>query len=197
MATDNQQALIVSLTAPGLYALSGALTAHIDGNAFDNLLKAKTRDPIAFDLSGLTALDLNGAALLLWLKDSLGQKGRSLSFSEPPEPLAPIWNLAQNTLVPSLPKPRDPGFIEEIGLGVLSFVQDLAALTFFLGEILSALSGLIFRPHKIRWALTMTTIEQAVVNALPVTTLVSFLVGLILAFQSAMFMKLFGVDIFV
>ena len=56
---------------------------------------------------------------------------------------------------------------------------------------------LAFRPWRIRRALTLAIIERSVVNALGVTCLVAFLVGLILAFQSAMFMKLFGVDIFV
>jgi phospholipid/cholesterol/gamma-HCH transport system permease protein len=67
----------------------------------------------------------------------------------------------------------------------------------FLGELLSRLAELAAKPWRLRWAAAMRIAETSAIDALPVTALVAFLVGLILAFQSAMFMRLFGVDIFV
>jgi phospholipid/cholesterol/gamma-HCH transport system permease protein len=152
---------------------------------------------MAIDISTIKSLDLNGAAQLLWLKNRLKRKGVTLAISEPPKHLAAIWTLALNTLGPPAELPVQPSFFEKMGRLHSNFWADFLALTAFLGELLSHLVEIIFRPWRLRWGSTLFLVEQAVVNALPVTALVSFLVGLILAFQSAMFMRLFGVDIFV
>jgi phospholipid/cholesterol/gamma-HCH transport system permease protein len=87
--------------------------------------------------------------------------------------------------------------IQETGLVMTDLWHDLAEILSFLGELISHVGGLIRKPWTGRWAMVLKIVETAVVNALPVTALVAFLVGLILAFQSAMFMRMFGVDIFV
>jgi phospholipid/cholesterol/gamma-HCH transport system permease protein len=201
--------LALTRRGEGDYALAGPLTAQAPKGFWDGLLKDELKGarpgvkaggrggPVRLDLGALTALDLNGAAQLLWLGEILARAGRSASFSEPPAALAPIWELAARTLGPAKGKPRPPGLVEEIGLACSEFFRDLARLVAFMGEILACLGRLALRPWRIRWALTMSIVERAVINALGVTCLVSFLVGLILAFQAAMFMKLFGVDIFV
>jgi phospholipid/cholesterol/gamma-HCH transport system permease protein len=152
---------------------------------------------MTIDISSIKSLDLNGAAQLLWVKNRLKGKGVSLVISDPPEHLAPIWNLALNTLGPPAELPQEPSFFEKMGRIHSNLWADCLAMTAFLGELLSHFFEILFKPWKLRWGSTLFLVEQAVVNALPVTALVSFLVGLILAFQSAMFMRLFGVDIFV
>src|SRR5438105_1545464 len=52
-------------------------------------------------------------------------------------------------------------------------------------------------PRRIRWKDVLYTCEQVGVNALPIVALISFLLGIILAFQSAVPMKQFGAEIFV
>jgi phospholipid/cholesterol/gamma-HCH transport system permease protein len=152
---------------------------------------------VLLDLSSLSSLDLNGAAQLLWLRQHLQPKGLLITFTPPPENLLPVWELASNTLGPPTPKPTQPAFFERMGRVYTEVGKDLMGMVAFLGELLTNLFGVIKRPWHLRWASTLYISEMAVVNALPVTALVSFLVGLILAFQSAMFMRLFGVDIFV
>src|SRR5207302_1991929 len=67
----------------------------------------------------------------------------------------------------------------------------------FIGETSSALWFAITHPHRIRWKDVWYTCEQVGVNALPIGCLISFLLGIILAFQSAVPMKQFGAEIFV
>jgi phospholipid/cholesterol/gamma-HCH transport system permease protein len=185
----------------GGFVLSGALTARSGRRFWDSILRPGRggADPeeIRLDLGRLSAMDLNGAAQLLWLKQVLAKSGRKLALTDPPEPLAPIWNLAVATLPPPAAAPRGPGPIEAAGRKVRAVAEDVADLTAFFGEILSHLARLAPRPWRIRWRMAMGFFERSAVDALPVTCLVAFLVGLILAFQSAMFMRLFGVDIFV
>jgi phospholipid/cholesterol/gamma-HCH transport system permease protein len=52
-------------------------------------------------------------------------------------------------------------------------------------------------PRSVRWRDVWLTCERAGVDALPIVALISFLLGMILAFQSAVPMKRFGAEIFV
>jgi phospholipid/cholesterol/gamma-HCH transport system permease protein len=182
----------------GRLSLFGPLTAQAPGRIWKALLARRDlRGTLTLDLGGLSALDLNGAAQLLWLRETLGGRGLAVSFEGLAEAYAPIWRLAENSLGPPTPPPPQPDAISRLGRLATEFLADVAALIAFLGELLPRLAGLALRPWRGRWTLTLRLAQTAAVDALPVTALVAFLVGLILAFQSAMFMKLFGVDIFV
>ncbi|HAQ98732.1 MAG TPA: ABC transporter permease, partial [Verrucomicrobiales bacterium] len=52
-------------------------------------------------------------------------------------------------------------------------------------------------PSTIRWKDMLLTIERAGVNALPIVCLVCFLMGLIMAFQSAIPLKQFAAELFI
>jgi phospholipid/cholesterol/gamma-HCH transport system permease protein len=152
---------------------------------------------MTFDLSGLSHLDLNGAAQLLWLKGLLEKKGVKLKLTDPPEHLRPIWELASQTLGPPSAPPASPNFFQNVGLNALGLYRDSLDLISFLGEILVNFFKILPSFWRFRWKATLAIAEVSAVNAFPVTALVALLVGLILAFQAAMFMKLFGVTIFV
>jgi phospholipid/cholesterol/gamma-HCH transport system permease protein len=187
------------LASQGRLSLAGELNAQAPAGLWDFLFKLGPKDQLFWDLSGLTSLDLNGAAQLIWALETAKAKGAECSLGEMPEAFVPIWSLAQETLgrARTLTAPPKLSLIEEIGLGLDLVWRDLTEILVFFGELLGHLAGLARRPWAGRWALVLKIVETAVVNSLPVTALVAFLVGLILAFQSAMFMRMFGVDIFV
>ncbi|MDR1164548.1 MAG: ABC transporter permease [Deltaproteobacteria bacterium] len=184
----------------GLVRLAGTLNALTAPRRLlpPKLLK-KAPPNLHADLSGLASLDLNGATYLLTLRESLRAQGFTLVYLGLPPRLIPIWNLAKENLLgePSAPPPAPLGFFASVGKGLFAFAGDLRDQVSFLGEIISHLGGLILRPWTGRWGSVLNVANGSVVDALPVTCLVAFLVGLILAFQSAMLMQGFGVDIFV
>ncbi len=67
----------------------------------------------------------------------------------------------------------------------------------FMGHATSALASAVRHPSTIRWRDVAIVCERAGVDALPIVALISFLMGLILAFQSAIPMKQYGAEIFV
>ena len=87
--------------------------------------------------------------------------------------------------------------VAEIGRAALIVGRDMRVQVAFIGETSSALWFAITHPHRIRWKDVWYTCEQVGVNALPIVALISFLLGIILAFQSAVPMKQFGAEIFV
>jgi phospholipid/cholesterol/gamma-HCH transport system permease protein len=92
--------------------------------------------------------------------------------------------------------PRGPA-IEEIGREAYGVWHDIRVQISFVGETASALTHAARHPSSVRWKDVWHICERVGVDALPIVALISFLLGMILAFQSAVPMKRFGAEIFV
>jgi phospholipid/cholesterol/gamma-HCH transport system permease protein len=87
--------------------------------------------------------------------------------------------------------------VQEIGRAALITWSDIVKQIAFVGETGSALWYAIRNPASVRWKDVWYTCEQVGANALPIVALISFLIGLIIAFQSAVPMRQFGAELFV
>jgi phospholipid/cholesterol/gamma-HCH transport system permease protein len=101
------------------------------------------------------------------------------------------FNLAKQSLHGRL------GFFEEVGRASSILGLDLKNLIGFVGELFVKLTGEMLHPHRIRWRDAFYAAESTGVNALPIVLLISFLVGLIMSFQAAIPMRMFGATIYV
>ena len=75
--------------------------------------------------------------------------------------------------------------------------RDTRTLISFVGELTAALAHAALHPRGVRWRDALRVAESAGVNALPIVALVSFLMGLIMAFQAAVPLRQFGAELFV
>ena len=87
--------------------------------------------------------------------------------------------------------------IEAIGATAAELARDLREQVSFLGQIVVVSLRMMRHPRELRWTDVWTTYERAGVQALVVVGLISFLTGLIMAFQAAPPLREFGVDIYV
>ncbi len=95
------------------------------------------------------------------------------------------------------PEPKRRPAVEEIGAITAGIWHDVREQVAFIGETTSALFFAIRHPSTVRWKDVWVICEQVGVDALPIVALISWLLGVILAFQSAIPMKKFGAEIFV
>jgi phospholipid/cholesterol/gamma-HCH transport system permease protein len=96
-----------------------------------------------------------------------------------------------------IPK-AEPGHLpEQTGRAAHALWSDLVSQVRFLGELAVALSSLALTPWKIRWRDTFLQMEKVGFDAVPIATLVGFLVGLIIALTAAIPMREFGAEVFV
>lgn len=95
------------------------------------------------------------------------------------------------------PEPPRGSAVEEIGRVGHAVWRDFAAQIEFIGETTAALWHAATHPRSVRWRDVWRICERVGVDALPIVALISFLLGMILAFQSAVPMKRFGAEIFV
>ncbi|MBR4653358.1 MAG: ABC transporter permease [Kiritimatiellae bacterium] len=67
----------------------------------------------------------------------------------------------------------------------------------FLGETFMEALGMLFRPRRFRFGDFALAFERACSDGLPITILIGFLLGLILAFESAAALQRFGAEVYV
>lgn len=68
---------------------------------------------------------------------------------------------------------------------------------FFTGEVVVGAWNVLSRPRRFRWGDCLEAMQQTGALALPIVGLISFLVGVIMAFQAAIQLRQFGAEIFV
>ncbi len=198
--------LHIKQTDTGLaYLFSGRMDAGGIAGIWDracNGLAGHGGAALTLDLSGVTYFDMAGAALIVHLErmardgnhDTVHMTGLDKSAA------TLVERVSQTDL--AVPEPVRPGgrirrMVENQGRSLGEFRQDAKTFISFFGELCWFFFAGLLRPGRIRWKETLRVAEQAGVNALPIVALISFIVGLVMAFQSAIPMKMFGAEIYV
>jgi len=182
--------------------ITGRLDADTTGRVWresTRLVTAAGAKTVDLDASGIEYCDGSGIALLIQLRRLQEKKGGNLEirglrpeFQE----MFDDWLQGSVEAGQSAAKVRtDP--IEELGRGAVQVWQDIHELITFVGQLGLAMVKAVRHPRTIRWHDTVLIAEEAGVNALPIVALLSFLVGVIMAFQSAVALRQFGAEIFV
>ena len=148
------------------------------------------------DAAGVTYCDGAGVGLLVELRRLQEERGGSIEIEgladETQRLLEPFARV--NYEAPKEEKRRSAP--EEIGVVTASMSKDLVNLIAFTGELVAALLHAVLHPRQVRWSDSLLTAERTGVNALPIVALISFLMGLIMGFQSTVAMRPYGADIY-
>jgi phospholipid/cholesterol/gamma-HCH transport system permease protein len=95
------------------------------------------------------------------------------------------------------PQKASESFLEKSGGKVLQIIESLRSGLDFLGDIAVSLGRVITGKSYFRWNDFMLIVQRCGVDTLPLVSLISLLVGMILAFVGAIQLKLFGAQIFI
>jgi len=183
-------------------AIAGRLDSDTTGKiwrqATETIAAAKARS-VTVDASQIDYCDGSGIALFVHLRNLQRKAGGQLEVHG----LRPEFQglLEESDLgdLEQLESQRRPktNLAEDVGRAVVGFWEDTRSLIGFVGELVSALGTAAMHPKTVRWRDVVRIAESAGVNALPIIVLVSFLMGVIMAFQGAISLRRFGADIFV
>jgi phospholipid/cholesterol/gamma-HCH transport system permease protein len=194
-AERSGDALTISLEG----CLDAASTGAIWRTAIEALEEARPRR-LVIDASKLTYCDGTGVALLLELGARQTRSGGQVRIESLRTELRELLDLyGRLDLEGGSDETKTVVFttVEQIGRLTAGRLRDLRMLVEFVGHLTVALLDAARHPSRIRWKDVALVMERAGVDALPILGLISFLMGLILAFQSAMPMREFGADIYV
>ena len=205
-AADIEPAASLQATVSHEGTLSLLLIGRLDSSTTGSLwrqamqaLEQKKPVRLIVDASRLAYCDGAGAALLLELRHYQEKAGGDFDIRHLPASVQYLVDLYG----PAATEDAAPGasesvpFVEQMGRASAQVWKDLYTLVAFLGELSAALVYAATHPRSVRWKDAAMTAELVGVNALPIIALIGFLLGLIMAFQSAIPMRQFGAEIFI
>ena len=156
---------------------------------------------VTADLDGVTYLDDYGVLVLVELRKKLALRGAALTVgpaSAPARAMLDLFRLDEARAIPlEAAAARTPGAIERLGAATLSQAGDLRHMISFTGSVCLALLAIARRPRCLRVRDTVQFMQKTGVDALPIVMLISFLLGLIMAFMSAVQLRQFGANVYV
>jgi phospholipid/cholesterol/gamma-HCH transport system permease protein len=153
---------------------------------------------IVFDTQGVTAWDTGLLAFVSKLREWGSADGIELDLTGLPEGIQRLLRLA------AVVQPRKTGqsdtrlpWLARVGTtGLAAWAGAVAVLT-FIGGVFLAVLALLRGKARVRGSDLAVYIQDCGASALPIVTLISFLVGLILAFVGAVQLRQFGAQIYV
>jgi len=183
-------------------ALGGSWTIG-ESARLDRELKAiqPAGGAIKIDASQVSRMDSAGAWLLLRTRRALEAAGAKISGFSLPELYQPLFENLDQEREPEPHKSRiPPGFrgrLYKIGRATVHAWRQTVSMLGYLGRVTVETGEAIVKPrHNLRIAAMFSQVEETGINALPIVGLLSFLIGIVLAYQGADQLARFGAQIF-
>ncbi|MFO1324665.1 MAG: MlaE family lipid ABC transporter permease subunit [Burkholderiales bacterium] len=153
---------------------------------------------VVVDGSALTALDTSGAWMLCRLARELEHAGCDVRFTGlRPEFRSLQQLIAGREIGSTVPVAEARGWLARLGAHALAGGRGTLGYLSFVGEASVALFRSLAQPRRLRWRVILHNMQSAGVHALPITGFLSFLMGIVIAYQGADQLQRFGANIFV
>ncbi|SLN37568.1 MlaE family lipid ABC transporter permease subunit [Oceanibacterium hippocampi] len=189
--------------AGGSVVLGGPWTIRQAG-AIERLLDRFTppvAERVEVDLTALEALDTAGAWLVYRTCKRLGADGREVVVTGAREEHDILLReVAGNDNPCEIEPPTENVVVRllaEVGRETVRLGHETRNLLGFFGIVMSTVGRALVNPRRLRFTSLVYHMEQSGLNALPIIGLISFLIGVVLAYQGATQLRRFGADVFV
>jgi phospholipid/cholesterol/gamma-HCH transport system permease protein len=169
---------------------------------FDRLLEERAKpeavQEVSFDTSELGEWDSSLAAFLLDAVRYCESREIALRQDTLPDNLVRLLELARAAPERELSaKPPQKPIVARVGEKGIEAGGAFLSFTAFVGELALAFTRVVARRDRFRWPDFWITLESSGAGALPIVTLISFLVGVIIAFLGAVVLAEFGADYYI
>ncbi len=168
-------------------------------NVVESLPDLHNSQPFSITGDMLGKWDSRLVSFILLLTEYLAKKNIKLNISTLPTGVQSLIQLA--TAVPlrkdAIKKHDSPSIVEQIGSKALDTFSEVEKFVNFMGETWLSFIRFFHGKARFRKQDFWLIVQQCGPEALPIITLISLLMGLILAFMGAIQLRLFGADIYV
>lgn len=154
---------------------------------------------VELDGSGLERLDTAGAWLVVRLAAELRDRGLDVSLTGFSGEDSGLLELAEAGLEGGRGRPPERKQVpplERLGRAAASKILPLFAFLTFCGDVFLSLARCFFHVAHFRGGQVSAHVYNGGLRAVPITGLLSFLMGVVIAYQGAVLLRLYGADIF-
>ena len=155
---------------------------------------------LTVDLAKVTYLDDFGALVLVELNNLVADQKSRLYLKNADQRVKEILSILKYDALGEpdtfIRKPP-PNLFIRLGEGVFDQAAGLNFIFTFIGSVCLSLIHVCLHPRSLRLDDTFSSMKKVGVDALPIVGLISFLLGLIMAFMSSVQLQQFGANIYV
>ncbi len=163
-------------------------------------LKLSPQSRVRLDLGAVEALDTIGAWLLVRLQRGLKAAGATVTVENMAPRFAPLLQQVEkrpaDTAMPAHPPHSPLTILAQIGHATFQTLGRSRELLGFFGLVTMTLLGNWRHPGRVRLIPLIVHMERTGVSSLPIVGLLSFLIGIVVAYQGADQLSRFGAEIF-
>lgn len=186
-----------------IFSFHGALRIEFIGPLWEKCITLQNRyqpESLILDMQQITSCDTAGLSLLMALLQRQQQIHRQCAIEHLPVVYQPLLD----KMLQPKKLPDEEGVTKHslfsvtiLGYWMVLFARDLKANLIFIGQVIYQLGIVFHSPRRLRWKDLWSAVEQVGPYALVIIALIGFLIGLISAFQAAIPMRQFGVDLYI
>jgi phospholipid/cholesterol/gamma-HCH transport system permease protein len=172
-----------------------------EGKKIETALNLATPVPPHFivDFSQVKNIDMSGARMIaLYLKRM--EKQHTFRIEKISKGFANLIQSAYDVPLPPSEPPQEKislmGLLENVGLKFFSLGKNIVSLLSFLGQCIVGILRVFYSPHRFPLNEFFLFLQRTGLEAIPIVGLLSFLIGIVLAYQGVNQLERFGADIF-
>ena len=114
-----------------------------------------------------------------------------------------LLDAVRAAMPPAARPPRPPRHVlllervDRVGRATAAAVLGLGRIISFFGQVMAGFAGMALRPWRFRFTSLVFHMQETGLNAVPIVALMSFLIGIVIAYQGADQLRQFGAEVFV
>jgi phospholipid/cholesterol/gamma-HCH transport system permease protein len=192
--SEEPGALVLAAAGEWLVATAAELDRRL------RAVQMPTGKRVTLDLSGIDRLDTAGAWLLLRTERDLTERGNAVEMRNLQPSLEPLIDQVRAAGLNAPARHPRPayhtmaGFIARIGEVTLALGDRAYSILGFFGVVSATALRLALHPRRLNLTAIVAQMEQTGVNALPIVGLLTFLIGVVIAYQGADYLRFYGLE---
>lgn len=181
--------------------LTGRLVIGRVEEVRSEILHAMDARNVVVDLSGVEAMDTAGAWLIADLEAHVVGRGGHVEVIGGSAVQAELLDVVKKNIPPKEPPEKTRhdlvAWLETVGQATWQGTQTAIEMLGFLGVVVARMMTVMVRPRRLRFTSVVFHMQEIGVNAIPIVSLMAFLIGVVMAFQGAVQLRQFGAEVFV
>ena len=165
-----------------------------------NLSNLPKEEKITINGEALTDFDSSGALALMHCIDLIKSKGKQVElkeFTKEQKALLKLVEENRESIDYKPPKQKQLHFLERVGRETINKLHQADGFIILIGDLSTKLFEAFGNWRRFQLPSIVSNINSAGLQALPIVALLSFLIGVVLAYQMGLQLQTYGANIFI